>query len=45
MQQFACGDFVMTRFLMSPGFEVAGEVFAGLTMAAAVLALFFGGSW
>ncbi len=31
----------MTRFLESRGFEIAGEVFAGLTMVAAVLALWF----
>jgi len=29
----------MRRFLLSRGFEIAGEVFAGLTMVVAVLAL------
>lgn len=29
----------MTRILLSRGFEIAGEMFAGLTVIAAVLAL------
>jgi hypothetical protein len=33
----------LRRFLLSTGFDIAGQVFAGLVLAAAIVVLFCGG--